>query len=67
MSVTTSLSRRRLLGGAAALGGAALAAPVARTARAQGAPIRIAVMTDLNGPYAANTGKGSVIGAHLAA
>lgn len=62
------LGRRHLLGAAAALGATALgAATPVRTARAQGQTIRIGVLTDLNGPYAANTGKGSVIGAQLAA
>lgn len=63
MSSTVSLGRRQLLGGAAALRAASLARP----ARAQGQPIRIGVMTDLNGPYAANTGKASVVGVQMAA
>ena len=67
MNAIATLGRRQLLGGAAALGAGALAGSMPHRARAQGAPIRIAVMTDLNGPYAANTGRGSVIGAQLAA
>ena len=55
--------RRQFLGGAAALG----AALVARPARAQDQTIRIGVLTDLNGPYAANTGRPSVIGTRMAA
>jgi len=61
--MTAHLTRRGLLGAGAAL--APLA--IAPRARAQEKAIRVAVFTDLNGPYAANTGKGSVIGAQLAA
>lgn len=59
----TSVTRRGLIGtGLAAGAGAALSRP----ARAQQKPIRIGVLTDMNGPYAANTGQGSIIGAQLA-
>jgi len=46
-------------------GGLATAA-LPRIARAQSKPIRIGVLTDMVGPYAANTGQGSVVGARLA-
>ncbi|RVT91787.1 ABC transporter substrate-binding protein [Rhodovarius crocodyli] len=55
-----TIARRPLL---AAAGAAAFG-----RAHAQTAPtIRIGVLTDMNGPYAANTGPGSVVGARLAA
>lgn len=60
---STMERRTLLLGGAAGAAGLA----TARAARAQAAPIRIGVMTDMSGPYAANTGPGSVVGARLAA
>src|ERR1700722_7170899 len=41
------------------------AGPPAR-ARAERPPIRIGVLTDMVGPYAANTGAGSIAGAQLA-
>lgn len=42
--------------------------PVIGPARAQTAKvIRLGVLADLNGPYAGNTGKGSVVGTQLAA
>ena len=41
-------------------------AALPRRAFAQGKPIRIGVLTDMAGPYAANTGQGSVTGAQLA-
>ncbi len=59
----TSLTRRALIGTGLAVG--AQAALPAR-ARAQGKPIRVGVLTDMNGPYAANTGQGSIVGAQLA-
>jgi len=63
--MTHILSRRYTLMGAAAV---ALSVPGLSSARAQPAKvIRIGVLTDLNGPYAANTGKGSVVGTQLAA
>ncbi|MBV8913016.1 MAG: ABC transporter substrate-binding protein, partial [Acetobacteraceae bacterium] len=37
-----------------------------RRARAQQKPIRIGVLTDMNGPYAANTGPGSVLASKMA-
>jgi len=61
--MNTKITRRALLGTGAALTPLALAP----RARAQDKAIRIAVMTDLNGPYAANTGPGSVLGAKMAA
>ncbi len=56
----TSISRRALLGTGAA------AAALPRRARAADKPIRIGVLTDMGGPYAANTGVGSVLGAQMA-
>jgi branched-chain amino acid transport system substrate-binding protein len=54
------IQRRGLL-----LGGVAAAA-LPRTGRAQAKPIKIGVLTDMVGVYAANTGQGSVSGAKLA-
>ncbi len=56
----TWISRRALLGTGAA------AAALPRLARAADKPIRIGVLTDMGGPYAANTGVGSVLGAQMA-
>ena len=56
----TSISRRAMLGAGAA------AAAMPRRARAADKPIRIGVLTDMGGPYAANTGLGSVLGAQMA-
>ncbi len=58
--MNTSLSRRSVLGAGLA------AAALPRRAFAQQKPIRIGVLTDMAGPYAANTGLGSVTGAQLA-
>jgi branched-chain amino acid transport system substrate-binding protein len=59
----SSIGRRAVLGA----GLAATAASIApRRARAQQKPIRIGVLTDMTGVYAANTGPGSVLGAQLA-
>ena len=44
----------------------AAAATLPRRAGAQAQPIRIGVLTDMNGVYAANTGPGSVLGARMA-
>src|SRR4051794_15056621 len=44
----------------------AVAAALPRSGWAQSKPIRIGVLTDMVGAYAANTGQGSVIGARLA-
>lgn len=57
------ITRRNLIGTTAAVGAAAA---LPRRARAATKPIKIGVLTDMNGPYAANTGKGSVVGAKLA-
>jgi branched-chain amino acid transport system substrate-binding protein len=54
------LSRRHVM----AVGAASAALP--RAGRAQSKPIRIGVLTDMVGPYAANTGAGSIAGARLA-
>ena len=54
------IRRRHVLAGSAAI----LAAP--GIARAQPKPIRIGVLTDMTGPYAANTGQGSITGAQMA-
>ena len=51
--------RRTLLAGA----GAALFAPAVR---AQPAPLRIGVLTDMSGPFSANTGAGSVLAVRMA-
>ena len=48
------------------LGAGLTAATLPRRAFAQQKPIRIGVLTDMAGPYAANTGLGSVAGAQLA-
>jgi branched-chain amino acid transport system substrate-binding protein len=56
----TRIRRRALLGA----GTAAIAWP--RISRAIEKPIRIGVLSDMTGPYAANTGPGSVLGAQMA-
>ncbi|MEI7710477.1 MAG: ABC transporter substrate-binding protein [Rhodospirillales bacterium] len=58
--MTVSFGRR------SALGGGLAAATLPRRAFAQQKPIRIGVLTDMAGAYAANTGAGSVAGAQLA-
>ncbi len=58
-----ALSRRAVMGAGVA---AASTAVGWRSARAQQKPIRIGVLTDMTGVYAANTGPGSVLGAQLA-
>src|SRR5580692_10988390 len=58
--MTSSITRRATLGAGLA------AAALTGRARAQRAPIRIGVLTDMAGVYAANTGPGSVVGAQLA-
>jgi branched-chain amino acid transport system substrate-binding protein len=55
-----SIRRRALLGAGAA------AAVLPRRTRAADKPIRIGVLTDMTGVYAANTGPGSVLGAQMA-
>ena len=52
--MTASLTRRVTLGAGLA------ATALSGSARAQRRPIRIGVLTDMNGPYAANTGQGSI-------
>ena len=59
----SSIGRRAVLGAGLA---AATASVTPRQARAQQKPIRIGVLTDMTGAYAANTGPGSVLGAQLA-
>src|SRR5580698_20803 len=54
------IRRRHVLAGGAAI----LAAP--SIVRAQPKPIRVGVLTDMAGVYAANTGQGSVVGARMA-
>jgi branched-chain amino acid transport system substrate-binding protein len=56
----TSIGRRGLLGAGLA------AAAMPRRSRAADRPIRIGVLTDMTGAYAANTGPGSVLGAQMA-
>ncbi|HEY1413626.1 MAG TPA: ABC transporter substrate-binding protein [Rhodopila sp.] len=63
--MTISMPRRVVLVGGVMTGGLA-AATLPRAARAQSKPIRIGVLTDMVGAYAANTGAGSVAGARLA-
>jgi branched-chain amino acid transport system substrate-binding protein len=58
-----SISRRAVLRAGAVVSAAAV---VPRRARAADKPIRIGVLTDMAGPYAANTGLGSVLGAQMA-
>ena len=58
-----SISRRVVLRGGAI---ASVAATLPHHARAADKPIRIGVLTDMNGVYAANTGPGSVLGAQMA-
>ena len=58
-----SISRRAVLRAGAAV---SAAAALPRHARAADKPIRIGVLTDMNGVYAANTGPGSVLGAQMA-
>ena len=58
--MTVSFGRRSVMGGGLA------AAALPRRAFAQQKPIRIGVLTDMAGAYAANTGAGSVAGAQLA-
>jgi branched-chain amino acid transport system substrate-binding protein len=48
------------------LAGGVAAAALPRLARAQPKPIRIGVLTDMSGAYAANSGPGSVTGAQMA-
>jgi branched-chain amino acid transport system substrate-binding protein len=58
--VTLSIPRRGLIAGGVA------AAALPRRAWSQSKPIRIGVLTDMVGVYAANTGPGSVAGSKLA-
>jgi branched-chain amino acid transport system substrate-binding protein len=58
--MTASITRR------AAIGTGLAATTLTRRARAERPPVRIGVLTDMAGVYAANTGPGSVVGAQLA-
>src|ERR1700749_3551064 len=58
--MTLAIARRGLLAGSAA------ATALPRHASAQSKPIRIGVLTDMVGVYAANTGPGSIAGSRLA-
>ena len=58
-----TIGRRAILRGGLAVGAAAT---LPRRARAADKPIRIGVLTDMTGAYAANTGPGSVLGAQMA-
>jgi branched-chain amino acid transport system substrate-binding protein len=58
-----TIRRRSVLGAGLATGAVAM---VPARARAQQKPIRIGVLTDMTGVYAANTGPGSVLGARMA-
>jgi branched-chain amino acid transport system substrate-binding protein len=59
----STIGRRAILRGGLAVGAAAT---LPRRARAADKPIRIGVLTDMTGAYAANTGPGSVLGAQMA-
>jgi branched-chain amino acid transport system substrate-binding protein len=61
-AMKASISRRAVLRGGVA---ASAAAALPRRTRAADKPIRIGVLTDMAGPYAANTGLGSVLGAQM--
>ena len=61
--MTALLSRRSVLAGSAALG---LSAPFVRPSRAASPGLRLGCLTDLNGPYADLSGKGSVAAIKLA-
>ena len=54
-----NLNRRALLGASAAM--------VATRGHAQGAPVRVGVLTDMTGPYADSIGPGSFLAARMAA
>ncbi len=54
-----NLNRRALLGASAAM--------VAARSHAQGAPVRVGVLTDMTGPYADSIGPGSFLAARMAA
>ncbi|MGE0417190.1 MAG: ABC transporter substrate-binding protein [Acetobacteraceae bacterium] len=61
--ISSTLGRRGVLGAGLATAAAGL---LPGRARAQQKPIRVGVLTDMTGPYAANTGPGSILGAELA-
>jgi branched-chain amino acid transport system substrate-binding protein len=63
--MASSISRRATLSAGAGAAGMA-AVGLGGRARAERPPIRIGVLTDMVGVYAANTGPGSVVGAQLA-
>ena len=58
-----NVGRRGVLGGAAM----AAATPVLKTMAATAGPVRVAVLTDENGPYSDSGGAGSILGARMAA
>jgi branched-chain amino acid transport system substrate-binding protein len=62
-ALKATIRRRGVLGGGIAVGAAAV---LPRRSRAADKPIRIGVLTDMTGPYAANTGPGSVLGTQMA-
>lgn len=62
--MSAPIARRNVLRAGVAVAAAASVPP--RRAFAQSRPIRIGVLTDMNGVYAANTGPGSVLGARMA-
>jgi branched-chain amino acid transport system substrate-binding protein len=57
--MTYGIGRRAMVVGTAA-------SAISFAARAQSAPLRIGVLTDLTGPYAIDTGHGSIVAARLA-
>jgi branched-chain amino acid transport system substrate-binding protein len=66
-TVKPRIARRALIGGGAALTAAA-ALPLRHPRAAGGTQsVRIGVLTDMSGPFADNSGPGSVVGAKLAA
>lgn len=62
-SITQSLGRRDVMKMAAML---ALAGASTNRAMAQGEPIKVGVLSDMNGPYSDQAGPGSVVAAKLA-
>ena len=66
-TTTTGLTRRKFLASGTAAAAAASVLPLhARRARGATPPIRIGVLTDMSGPYAEDSGQGSVVSAQLA-
>jgi branched-chain amino acid transport system substrate-binding protein len=64
--MTSTIDRRIAIGRRSVIGAGVAAAALPGRARAQRPPIRIGVLTDMAGVYAADSGPGSVAGAELA-